>query len=109
MDPGEHDAPGPVRPVPSPGPPEPAVLPVTHGRPAPPEPASLLAINLRYFAIRIALFGAVLAVIMSVFQMDGLLAFALAVVLSGLAGYPLAVRQRRAVVGTIEARRGRSR
>jgi hypothetical protein len=44
-----------------------------------------------------------------VLGVDGLLAFALAVVLSGLASYPLAVRQRRAVVDAVEARRGRLR
>jgi hypothetical protein len=72
------------------------------------QPASLLAINVRYFAVRVAMFGVVLAAVL-VLGVDGLLAFALAVVLSGLASYPLAVRQRRAVVDAVEARRGRLR
>ena len=79
------------------------------GPAAPSDGPGLLALNLKYFAIRAALFGAALAVVM-VLGVDGLLAFAIALVASGLASYPLAVRQRKAVLARVEARRaGRSR
>ncbi|ORT91138.1 DUF4229 domain-containing protein [Frankia sp. B2] len=65
----------------------------------------LLGINLRYFAVRVVLFGAVLAVVL-LLGVNGLLAFALAVVFSGLLSYPLALRQRRAVIEVMEERRG---
>ncbi|WP_035950311.1 DUF4229 domain-containing protein [Parafrankia sp. EUN1f] len=62
-------------------------------------------LNLRYFAIRAALFAAVLAVLLLV-GVGGLLGFALALVVSGLLSYPLALRQRRAVLDSVAARRG---
>jgi hypothetical protein len=68
----------------------------------------LLVINLRYFALRAVVFGAVLSVVL-LLGVDGVLAFALAVVLSGLISYPLALRQRRAVVSAVEVGRGQVR
>ncbi|OAA26445.1 Protein of unknown function (DUF4229) [Frankia sp. EI5c] len=65
----------------------------------------LMGLNLRYFAIRAALFGVVLAVVLLV-GVGGLLGFALALVISGLLSYPLALRQRRAVLRNIAERRG---
>lgn len=67
----------------------------------------LLGINVRYFAIRAALFGAVLAVVL-LLGVDGFLAFVLALGLSGLLSYPLALRQRRAVLDVMENRHGGS-
>ncbi len=51
------------------------------------------------------IFGAVLAVVL-LLGMNGFLAFAAAFVLSGLVSYPVASRQRRAVLGALEERRG---
>ncbi|WP_416211330.1 hypothetical protein [Frankia sp. Cas3] len=73
--------------------------------PAPPSGSGLLAINARYFALRAVIFGAVLAVVLLV-GVNGFLAFAAAFVLSGLVSYPVALRQRRAVLGALEERRG---
>ncbi|WP_416211073.1 hypothetical protein [Frankia sp. Cr2] len=73
--------------------------------PAPPSGSGLLAINVRYFALRAVIFGAVLAVVL-LLGMNGFLAFAAAFVLSGLVSYPVASRQRRAVLGALEERRG---
>jgi hypothetical protein len=67
--------------------------------------SGLLSINLRYFALRAVIFGAVLAVVLLV-GVGGALGFALALVFSGLLSYPLALRQRRAVVGIMENRGG---
>ncbi|MEX5631110.1 hypothetical protein [Parafrankia sp. FMc2] len=64
----------------------------------------LMGLNLRYFAIRAVLFGGVLAVLL-LLGLDGLFGFALALVISGLLSYPLALRQRRAVLNTIAVRR----
>ncbi len=110
--------PGPPLPPVPPGPAMPP-MPAMHAMPAAMrampasrygrQPSSLLAINLRYFAARLALFGVALAVVMVGLGVRGLLAFALAGGFSGVAGYPLAVRQRRAVVDAVEARRGRPR
>lgn len=76
------------------------------GVPARPASVSgLVSLNVRYYALRAALFGGVLATLL-VLGMDGLLAFALAVVVSGLVSFPLAIRQRRASVEAVEARRG---
>jgi hypothetical protein len=73
---------------------------VPSARPAP----GLLAINLRYYGLRAAIFAAVLTTLLVV-GMDGLLAFALAVVASGLASFPLAIRQRRASIEAVSTRR----
>jgi hypothetical protein len=68
-------------------------------------PPGLVSLNLRYYAIRAALFGGFLTVLLVVSDIDGLLAFALAVVASGLVSFPLAMRQRRAGIDAIEVRR----
>ncbi|CAO5176150.1 DUF4229 domain-containing protein [Frankia sp. AiPs1] len=68
----------------------------------------LLAINLRYFAVRALLFGVVLAVVL-LLGLGGLLAFLLALAVSGLASYPLALRQRRAMIDAMENRQGGQR
>jgi hypothetical protein len=102
---------GPVDPTPPSWPQTPPSWPPTgpSWRPAgTPPPAGLLAINLRYFALRAAVFGAVLAAVL-LLGVDGLLAFALAVTVSGLISYPLALRQRRAVVNAVAARHGPAR
>ncbi|MCM3923314.1 DUF4229 domain-containing protein [Frankia sp. AiPs1] len=65
----------------------------------------LAGINLRYFALRAVLFGVVLAVVL-LLGAGGFLAFVLALVISGLMSYPLALRQRRAVVAVMENRHG---
>jgi ABC-type molybdate transport system permease subunit len=65
----------------------------------------LLSLNLRYYALRAALFGGFLAVWL-LLGLGELLSVALAVVASGLVSFPLAMRQRRASVAAIEARRG---
>ncbi|WP_220386574.1 DUF4229 domain-containing protein [Frankia sp. ArI3] len=65
----------------------------------------LLGINLRYFALRAVLFGVVLAVVL-LLGAGGFLAFVLALVVSGLMSYPLALRQRRAVLAVMENRHG---
>lgn len=75
------------------------------GRRKPGGEVGLLGLNLRYFAIRAALFGGVLAVLL-LLGVNGLLGFALALVVSGLLSYPLALRQRRAVLDNVAARRG---
>ncbi|EIV94204.1 DUF4229 domain-containing protein [Frankia sp. QA3] len=68
----------------------------------------LLGINLRYFAVRAVLFGVVLAVVL-LLGAGGFLAFVLALVVSGLISYPLALRQRRAVLAVMENRHGGQR
>jgi hypothetical protein len=65
----------------------------------------LAGINLRYFALRAVLFGVVLAVVL-LLGAGGFLAFVLALVVSGLMSYPLALRQRRAVLAVMENRHG---
>ncbi|WP_241251803.1 hypothetical protein [Candidatus Protofrankia californiensis] len=65
----------------------------------------LLAINARYFALRAVIFAAVLTAVLAL-GVHWLLGFAVAVVLSGLVSYPLAIRQRRAVLGALAQRRG---
>nr|WP_238429245.1 hypothetical protein [Frankia nepalensis] len=70
------------------------------------EPPGLLAINLRYFALRAVLFGAVLTAVL-LLGMNGVLAFFLAVVVSGLMSFPLALRQRQAAQRAFEIRKGR--
>jgi hypothetical protein len=70
-----------------------------------PSGTGLLAINARYCALRAAIFGMMLTVVL-VLGMGGFLAFAVAFVLSGLVSYPVALRQRRAVLGALEERRG---
>jgi|GEM_PF-4016340 len=77
----------------------------------PPTPAKaaeggLLAINARYFALRLLIFFAVLAVFLVPHITGPLLGFFLSLVISGLVSYPLAVRQRRAVIAAMEQRRG---
>ncbi len=82
------------------------------GRALPQEPSGpsssgpgLLAINARYFALRAVIFAAVLAVVLTL-GVNWLLGFAVAAVLSGLVSYPLAIRQRRAVLDALAERRG---
>ncbi|MCM3883747.1 hypothetical protein [Frankia sp. R82] len=77
-------------------------------RPTPRPQRGLLAINVRYFAVRALLFGVVLAVVL-LLGLGGLLAFLLALAVSGLASYPLALRQRRAVIDAMENRHGGQR
>ncbi|WP_235433255.1 MULTISPECIES: hypothetical protein [Protofrankia] len=55
--------------------------------------------------MRTVIFAAVLTVVLLV-GLHWLLGFAVAVVLSGLVSYPLAIRQRRAVLDALEQRRG---
>jgi len=86
-----------ARPTPSGG------LPPT---PAKPAEGGLLAINARYFALRLLIFFAVLAVFLVPHITGPLLGFFLSLVISGLVSYPLAVRQRRAVIAAMEQRRG---
>jgi len=69
------------------------------------EPPGLLAINLRYFALRAVLFGAVLTAVL-VLGVNGWLAFFAALVVSGIMSFPLALRQRRAAQRAFELRRG---
>ncbi|OHV41928.1 hypothetical protein BCD49_01985 [Pseudofrankia sp. EUN1h] len=68
-------------------------------------PPGLLAINLRYFALRAVLFGGVLAAVL-LLGVNGWLAFFAALVVSGVMSFPLALRQRRAAQRAFEARRG---
>jgi hypothetical protein len=68
--------------------------------------SGLLAINARYFTIRLVIFFAVLAVFLATGITGPLLGFFLSLVVSGLISYPLAVRQRRAVIAAMEQRRG---
>ncbi|CAI7975578.1 hypothetical protein MXD62_00635 [Frankia sp. Mgl5] len=72
---------------------------------AAPGEGGLMGLNLRYFALRAAMFGAVLGVLFLA-GVGGVLGFALAAVISGLLSYPLALRQRRAVLDNVAARRG---
>lgn len=82
----------------------PGVTVASPGAPAARE-RGLLGINLRYFALRAVLFGVVLAVVL-LLGAGGFLAFVLGLVVSGLMSYPLALRQRRAVVAVMENRHG---
>jgi hypothetical protein len=59
-----------------------------------------------YLALRLVLFGIALVVFMLV-GLSGLLAAALALLASGLASYPLARRQRQAIVDAYKERRDR--
>ncbi|WP_131748826.1 hypothetical protein [Frankia sp. Cppng1_Ct_nod] len=70
-----------------------------------PSGRGLLAINARYFALRFVVFLVTLIAVLAL-GVHEWLAFALAVVLSGLVSYPLALRQRRAVLGALQQRRG---
>lgn len=70
--------------------------------------SGLLAISARYFALRAVIFGVVLAAVL-LLGVDGLLGFALALVISGLLSYPLAVRQRRAVLDRVDTNGGQRR
>jgi len=69
------------------------------------EPPGLLAINVRYFALRAVLFGGVLAILV-VIGLNGWLVFFAALVVSGIMSFPLALRQRRAAQRAFEQRRG---
>jgi hypothetical protein len=69
------------------------------------EPGSVLSVNLKYFAFRAVVFGALLAGSLVLLGDRWVLALALAVVFSGLASYPLARRGRRAIVAAADARR----
>ncbi|MDT3438616.1 MULTISPECIES: hypothetical protein [unclassified Pseudofrankia] len=79
--------------------------PETSLAPSSKEPSGLLAINLRYFALRAVLFGAVLAAVL-LLGVNGWLAFFAALVVSGIMSFPLALRQRRAAQRAFEIRRG---
>lgn len=61
-----------------------------------------------YFAIRLAVFGVVLALLLGL-GLRGLVALLVALVVSGLLSYPLARAQRRRVIDAVEARARRRR
>ncbi|MGF7237018.1 MAG: hypothetical protein ACQSGP_18955 [Frankia sp.] len=67
----------------------------------------LRAIYIRYMTLRIVLFVATLAVFVLLDVGGVVLEFFLSLVVSGLLAYPLAIRQRQAVVRAIERRRQR--
>lgn len=75
----------------------------TGGRPADDRP--LRAVYLRYMTLRIILFVVALAVFVLLDVGGVVLEFVLALIVSGLFAYPLARRQRQAVVRAIERRR----
>ncbi len=67
----------------------------------------LRAVYVRYMTLRIVLFVGTLAVFVLLDVGGVVLEFFLSLVVSGLLAYPLAIRQRQAVVRAIERRRER--
>jgi NhaP-type Na+/H+ or K+/H+ antiporter len=69
------------------------------------QPSSITRTYLKYLGIRLLLFAAALAICI-VLGMNGLLAVVVALLVSGIAAFPLARRQRDEIARAFQQRRG---